>query len=446
MSSLPRPPKWMTLLPGVIDKIGHREIKDFVAEANKSYHHWEKVRYLPTPKGVTSEQVWTLVKFNRQSNRQTLPLLDERERPFSFALPSHIQEVLHEVDRGGGTDLLSDESPGKLRATRDQLIMSSLMEEAIATSQIEGAVTTRLVAKEMLRSNRKPRDRSEQMIANSYKTIQWLRTHHDQPLSVPFLLEIQEMMTAGTLDDPGGAGRFRTEADNVRIVDMRDEEVVFVPPPAKDLPERLAKFIAFANQKHVGADFIHPLVKASILHFWLAYEHPFIDGNGRTARTLFYWEMLRQGYWLFEFLTISRVILAAPAKYYRSFLYSEHDENDLTYSILYQIEATQKALKQLHEHIAEKRKEQQLLSSLWFVPGLNSRQRELIRLLLRSPEERFTFVSYARRFGISHLTARKDLLGLETKKWLTVSQPDRALVFSAAPDMVKRVRSARPER
>lgn len=446
MSSLLKPPKWTNLIPEVLQNQRHFKYRTTVDEINRSYYYWDKVRYLPMPEGLNSEQAWALVKLNRQANRKALPLHDEKGKPYSFVLPSHIQVVLHEVDRGGGTDLRIDETTGSLRATRDQLIVSSLMEEAIATSQIEGAVTTRQVAKEMLRSNRKPRDRSEQMIANSYKTIQWLRENRNRALSVPFLLEIQEMMTAGTLDDPGGAGRLRTEADNVRIVDVRDEDVVFTPPPAKDLPQRLAKLIEFANREHVGDEFLHPLVKAAILHFWLAFEHPFVDGNGRTARTLFYWEMLRQGYWLFEFLTISRVILAAPAQYYRSFLYSEHDENDLTYSILYQIDATQKALKQLHTHIAEKRREQQLLSSVWHIRGLNGRQLHLIQLLLGSPGKRFTFIGYARQFGVSHLTARKDLLGLEAERWLTAGKDGRATVFSAAPDLAKLVRAARPER
>ena len=225
---------------------------------------------------------------------------------------------------------------------RDRLIVSSLMEEAIATSQIEGAVTTRKVAKEMLRTSRKPKNRSEQMIVNSYRTIQLLLDRLDRPLSVDLLFEIQENMTRDTLDDPSGAGRFRRPDEPISIVDTRDEEVVFTPPPADQLPERLARLVGFANQLSGGDSFIHPLVKATILHFWLAYEHPFIDGNGRTARSLLYWFMLKSGYWLFEFLTISRAILASPARYYRSFLYSEEDDNDLTYSIVYQMGATKR--------------------------------------------------------------------------------------------------------
>lgn len=51
------------------------------------------------------------------------------------------------------------------------------------------------------------------------------------------------------------------------------------------------------------------------LHFMLGYEHPFVDGNGRVARAMFDWAMLRNGYWLFEFISVSRIIRQAPAKY-----------------------------------------------------------------------------------------------------------------------------------
>lgn len=60
------------------------------------------------------------------------------------------------------------------------------------------------------------------------------------------------------------------------------------------------------------------------MHFMLSYDHPFVDGNGRTARILFYWSMLSQDYWLAEFLPISRLLKMAPSQYARSFIYTEH--------------------------------------------------------------------------------------------------------------------------
>ena len=65
--------------------------------------------------------------------------------------------------------------------------------------------------------------------------------------------------------------------------------------------------------------FLHPVIRSILLHFWVAYDHPFVDGNGRNARALFYWSMLRHGFWLAEFFSISHEILKAPRKYYRAF-------------------------------------------------------------------------------------------------------------------------------
>jgi Fic family protein len=413
----------------------------YIAEANDEYYHWEKLRHRPLPGELTPEEAWQIVKWSRIGQLRPLPLLDEGGQPFYYWLPNPAQEILHEVDRWGGAALLvAEDTPPALGAMRDRLIVSSLMEEAIATSQIEGAVTTRKVAKEMLRTNRRPRNRSEQMIVNSYRTIQLLRQRLDRPLSLDLLFEIQERMTRNSLDDPTAAGRFRTREEDVSVIDSTDFEVVYTPPPAERLIERMARLIDFANATSEKDEFVHPLVKAAILHFWLAYEHPFVDGNGRTARALLYWFMLKRGYWLFEFLTISRVIAAAPVQYYRSFLYSEHDGNDLTYSVILQLRATQKALTNLRAYLAEKQAEQQAMAAaLRAFPDLNHRQRALLEHALRSPTTIYTFGSHRTSHDITQVTARSDLLDLLNRGLLTETKQGRARGFMAAPNLGDRL-------
>ena len=79
-------------------------------------------------------------------------------------------------------------------------------------------------------------------------------------------------------------------------------EILHEPPSADQLPKRVETMCAFANEQ-LKSGFIHPVIRSILLHFWLAYDHPFVDGNGRTARALFYWSMLRHKYWLFEVMT-----------------------------------------------------------------------------------------------------------------------------------------------
>lgn len=428
MRDLPKPPaKKPEDFQVALQHMFKPAVQQYIAEVNSEYLHWEKARYHPTPEGLSPEQAWATVKWVRLGQMLPVPLQDVNGRSFRYWLPNPALETLHEVDRWGGAALALDDGVAPhIGAMRERVLISSLMEEAIATSQIEGAATTRKVAKEMLRTNRRPRSRGEQMIVNSYRTIQMLRDHQKTPLTPELLFEIQRSMTSGTLDDPTAAGRFRTPTENVEIIDVTDNTSIYTPPPAEQLPERIKKLIDFANAPTAKDDFIHPLVKAAILHFWLEFEHPFVDGNGRTGRGVFYWYMLKCGYWLFEFLTISRIIHAAPKQYYRSFLYSEEDDNDLTYSILYMLRATQRALAALREYLAEKQQEQQNLAAvLRRYRDLNHRQRALIDHALRHPNQVYTFLSHRNSHGITNVTARSDLLGLLDKRLLTETKLGR---------------------
>ncbi|NGX44626.1 MAG: hypothetical protein K1060chlam3_00798, partial [Candidatus Anoxychlamydiales bacterium] len=174
----------------------------------------------------------------------------------------------------------------------------------------------------MLRSGRAPRNKSEQMILNNYYAMQKIRQWKELPLSKDLIFEIHRTITDQTLDNSDGAGRLRKADESVVVEEYLSGDVLHDPPHADELPERLEAMCDFANGK-TPDQFIHPAIRAIILHFWLAYDHPFIDGNGRTARALFYWLMLRHGYWLFEFISISEIILKAPVQYGKAFLYTE---------------------------------------------------------------------------------------------------------------------------
>ena len=192
---------------------------------------------------------------------------------------------------------------------------------------------------------------------------------------------------------------------------------------------------------------MHPLVKAAVLHFWLAYEHPFIDGNGRTARALFYWFMLKNGYRLFEFLTVSRAIMKSSSRYYRSFLYSEHDEEDLTYSLLYQLDATGRALVDLREYLHEKQREQRELNrTLRAVPDVNVRQRSLLEHALANPDEPITFLGHSRTHDVTLVTARADVLDLLERKLVDEVGRGRQRSFLPAEGLAERLSRPAPRR
>jgi len=399
------------------------------------YLHWDELRHRPPPQGLSHEQWWLAEKLSRR--RTPLPLLASDGQPFWFSQPPLLLQGLHDIDRQAGASVVAPEAV-TTRSTRDRHLLSSLMEEAITSSQMEGAATTRDVAKAMIRSRRPPRDRSERMILNNFLTMQRIRELREQPLTPELVLELHRLVSADTLDDPADAGRLRPPGKEV-VVDDAYGTVFHLPPAAEELPGRLEELCRFANGETPKV-FIHPVVRAVALHFWLAYDHPFCDGNGRTARALFYWAMLHQGYWLFEFISISSVINKARGQYEMSFLFSESDDNDLTYFLLAQVKVIQQAITSLHAYLERKAGEVGALQQrLEGMEGLNHRQLALLRHALRHSGFRYSVLSHQNSHGVSHQTARSDLQKLATRGLLTAGKDGRRELFRVPEDLAMRL-------
>jgi Fic family protein len=208
------------------------------------------------------------------------------------------------------------------------------------------------------------------------------------------------------------------------------------PPPAEQLPARLERLCAFANGNS-DTGYLPPVVRAILVHFMLAYDHPFVDGNGRTARLLFYWSMLSQDYWLAEFLPISRLLKKAPMQYARSFLHSEQDDGDLTYFVLYQLGIIQRAIRDLHEYLGRKVAEtQQLRKALKAMSRqFNYRQLALLEHAVRSPGAVYTVASHSMSHNVVAQTARTDLQALAQQGLLIRTTSGRGHAWSPASDL-----------
>ncbi len=406
-------------------------------ERTSDYPHWDKLRHLDPPGDLTHEEWWLATKIRRSSLLRQFPLRDRNGSPLGYAMPDEVLRLLHYVDQRCSGEVAMEEVVTADEQARQHYLVNSLMEEAIRSSQLEGATTSRRVAKELLRSGRPPKDRSERMILNNYRALQFMRERDE--LTPATVLELQRILTEETLDDPTTGGRLQTpEDERVGVYDLGDGSLIYAPPPAEQLPERLELLCQFANGAGDDQEFLHPVVRAILIHFWIGYDHPFEDGNGRTARALFYWSMRRQGYWLTDYLSISHILRKAPTKYALAYVLTETDEGDATYFLIYQLGVIKRAIDEFYSYLRRKIREVQEVEQL--VKGaamFNHRQLALLSNAVRHSGRTYTFQSHATSHGVTHETARTDLLHLWRRKLLVRRKAGRRYVFTAAPNLGK---------
>lgn len=393
-------PKTIAISKDMINIMMSQEYQENLKKIEKDYLHWDKAKYY-FPKNISPEEFWTVVKLSRLGDAVVFD-----KTIFTYKITTYMQKFLHEFDMNSGGTIMST---GTISSKNKQYyLLSSLMEEAIASSQMEGANTTRRVAKDMLRKQAKPKNKDQQMIVNNYNTIRYLAEHKDEALTPELLLEIHGRISEKTLTNCEDEGKFRKD-DNIVVMDELHGEIAHTPPSHTSIQQYIQDLCDFANNDE---KYIHPIVKAIIIHFMISYVHPFVDGNGRTARSLFYWYMLKKGYWLTEFLSISRIIYKTKSQYEKSFLYVENDDLDLGYFINYNLNVLQKAFEELKIYLNKKSKEEEAIFEFKNVRGINERQAQIIKMVIKKPNTIFISKDLEYLFGVSVKTIRSDLNGL----------------------------------
>ncbi len=400
-----------------------------IQDYNERYYHWDELKYRVDDD--ISESVWILMKTLRESSSTKLSVcgLDMR-----FNIPSALEGYLFRIDH---------DSAGLMGVgihnEKDRRIYSvnSLMEEAIASSQIEGASTTRKDAKKMLRSHRKPRDIDEMMIFNNYAAMERIKDSSEQEMDIDLILDLHRTITKGTLHEgEQWEGRFR-EDDETVVGSTNEEELIYHIPPKHDRIQGLMQELCdFIN----GDDgvFIHPIVKGIIIHFLIGYIHPFVNGNGRLARSLFYWYVMKNGYWLMEYTSISRIIKNSTSKYGLAYQYSETDDCDLTYFIRFNLECIKKGVDDLRGYLESKvLEEEEMIDIIDCNPELNIKE---IAVLNDYSKDRslFSINEISERYCISYHTARNyvnHMLGLHLIR--KISNDGRTVLFIVDEGMNK---------
>lgn len=414
------------------------------------YVHWDKLKHLEPPEGYTPELFWYAMKASRTALRRYLPFVDTHQDPFWFCMPDPLLAQVLWISEQASVALVGEPTLTDAR-NKQRYIINSLIDEAIYSSQLEGASTTRAVAREMIRTERKPLDFSEQMIVNNYRAMLFIQEHVDDDITPSMVFALHTILAENTDIPANRIGRFREAGDDIVIEDRVTGELLHVPPKVDELDWRLERLCHFLNgdagAATIGAasnSFLPPVLRAIIAHFMVVYDHPFYDGNGRTARALFYWVMAREGFWLMEHLSISAQIRRAPESYIKAYLHVETDEGDVTYFLMHQLDVVVREIEALKERLREKEAEvketEQLLGNSALAGKVNHRQLALLQHALKNPGHIYTVKSHQNSHRVAKQTARNDLTELADKLGLLVAGVEgRTAIFTAPADLLDRI-------
>ena len=363
------------------------------------------------PVSIPIGQFWPVMEEARKKNAISLPLKAQNGLPFWFVINKTIEAQCDAVAAVARRSFVFDE-------LSKQAMEEATIDEAVWSSVIEGAFTSKAEAARIIRQNKSPANKSEQMVKNNYQALLYVLEHLEDPITAQTLIDIARIVSRGASDET--VEGFRT----VPVYVTGREEIVYTPPDAAQIPALVDDLIAFITDSE-----LHPLLKACIAHFYFVYVHPFTDGNGRTARALSYMMLLRTGYDFFRYFSISGLIAEERGRYYKAMRQVETSVNDMTYFIDYYSSMLARSVERMKEHLLGHVLTEKRMHALQAAGRLNERQQKGTRWLLEGKTAQVTVDAWKKKFRTATETARQDLLLLCEEGLLERKMEGRKAIF-----------------
>ncbi|MBI2405160.1 Fic family protein [Candidatus Gottesmanbacteria bacterium] len=169
------------------------------------------------------------------------------------------------------------------------------------------------------------RERDIQEVLNYRNVLKFIESYGESTVSQDVLKHIHELTTFRVLSEEH-IGTFRKT--QVVVKNSATGEITFRPPPAIEVPFLLSSFLEWVNA--TPPDSMHPGLKAGITHYEIVRIHPFLDGNGRVARTIATLILFKGGYDIKRFFSLEEYYDREPMRYYESLQKASSDSGDLT--------------------------------------------------------------------------------------------------------------------
>ncbi|MDA8211293.1 MAG: Fic family protein [Clostridia bacterium] len=385
----------------------------------KKYLNKKEIMYR-LPSTVPIEEFWPKLVEERKKLGTSIPLKDQAGHFFWYCLNDFLVERIKIIDDSGTKSLIQHVK----QDIYEKVKFEALIDEALHSSAIEGAFSTKKRTKEMVEKKSKPVNKSERMIINNYLALNYILENLHKPLDEEIVLSIYRILTEDTLDPEDIVEKYRN--DTVIVWDYSTQNQIYEGPPHTKVQSLMDDLFSFIHTE----DQLHPVIKACIIHFYFVYIHPFFDGNGRTARAISYMYLLQKGYDFFKFFSISSVVREHKNKYYKAIKDVEDYNSDLTYFLNYYADMIADSIISVLNKL-QKEYGRIAIHSYLEQNGilLSKRQIKLLEKFIKGDKNFILIEDYRKQYKVVYETARTDLNELEALGFLTKFKQGKKYIY-----------------
>jgi len=393
---------------------------------------------MPQPVGWSPEETWRLLKTIRRQLSIEVPILTPQGYRLCYFLHQDLLNRLFDFERYCRPE---SELYAQLADRQGQPFMVKIqIEEAIATSTLDGVTIPYQQAERLIRLDRKPRDSGERVIFNTYRLMTDIASYVGERFSPELLWEFYCRVTDGV--DPSAIAR-----GPERSPLARPEYRVL---SSQQTDRHLEEICAYANDE-IGDPDEHPAIRAVVLRGIMRQWFPLPDWNGNVASILYRLYCLKHNFPVLAYLPFSRLALdwaegrIGPPNVMASDLppqyVDDRGDEDHTPVLTLAIQLVHYGVMELVTYIKQtKERDEKILAALRHDPSLNHRQRSILSRALRHPDAEFFIRYHQVNYNVAYATARADLLGLVEKGYLVQLKKKKAFVFRPHEDLQKRLR------
>ncbi len=282
---------------------------------------------------------------------------------------------------------------------REAIIRSAHSSTAIEGNRLSLEQVSDLAQGREIMAARKDR----QEVLNYLKVLQSIYKLTDgKKISEKDILKIHKMVTKDTLEKPSDCGVYRNRY--VIVGNRLTGEVFFRPPSNKDVPKLMKALITWLNS--FGAKALDPIIEAGIAHYEFVRIHPFIDGNGRTARVLATLILYLRGFDTKQFFCLDDYYDSDRPAYYRVLQGVNQNTLDITKWLEYFVEGVKVSIVAVRERIIRLSSERLRKAKKGQI-ALTERQMKIVEKIIQN--EKITIGEVSKEFGITRQAALKEI-------------------------------------